>query len=192
MKVFDDLIPSEVSDRIEDLLLSHDFPWYLNSSVVDKNFGYNSYTKTGKSIDAPQFTHMMYSNYGGIQSQFYSIITPFIDLLGKRVGEDLKDSLVRAKANLLTRHSYPDDHYNIPHVDLAGLKSKSLLYYVNSSDGDTFIFNESEGAKSLTVKERVTPLKGRCLYFDSNLYHASSCPRIFDTRAVINFVFRVT
>jgi hypothetical protein len=192
VKVFDDLIPSEVINRIEDLLLSPNFPWYFNSSVVDKAFSNNSYMDDDKSVDACQFTHILYSNYGGIQSQFYNIITPFIDLLGKRVGEDLKGSLVRAKANLLTRHNYSDDHYNIPHVDLAGFKSKSLLYYVNSSDGDTFIFNESEGANTLTVKERVTPLKGRCLYFDSSLYHASSCPKIFNTRAVINFVFRVT
>lgn len=43
-----------------------------------------------------------------------------------------------------------------------------LLYYVNSTDGDTVIFQNEQRV------ERISPRRGRVVLFDGNLLHASS------------------
>ena len=89
------------------------------------------------------------------------------------------------------------DCYVAPHSDFLTLKgpiveTESLLYYVNHSDGDTFIFNEKfygETINKLTVNKKITPNRGQCVLFDSTYLHAGSPPRIHDYRMVINLAF---
>jgi len=191
MQIIDDLIPTSLVKNIESLLLDSSFPWYYNSYVVDKSSikELPSFLIDDKTIETKQFTHIFFSD-GDVKSQFFHLITPFIALLEKHTDTELMGKLIRVKANLLTKENYPEDHYNTPHIDSTLMPGISLLYYVNESDGDTFIFNEKQGVDKLTVKDRFTPKKGRCLYFDSDYYHASSCPKKTDVRVVINFLFR--
>jgi hypothetical protein len=70
------------------------------------------------------------------------------------------------------------------------------LYYVNDSDGDTFIFDKTsddiKGRRDIfertkfNVLKRVTPKKGRVVLFNGNRYHSSSGPTK-DVRCIINF-----
>ena len=86
--------------------------------------------------------------------------------------------------------------YDNIHIDLA-FKHLIVLYYVNDTDGDTFIFDKKsdyeninlasvENQNELKVIKRVTPKKGRALVFDGNRYHSSSGPTK-DIRCIINF-----
>ena len=60
----------------------------------------------------------------------------------------------------------------------------NAIYYVNDSDGDTVIFNETNKDYSedfgvmkenkFTVKQRITPEKGKVVVFPGHYYHASS------------------
>ena len=80
------------------------------------------------------------------------------------------------------------------HHDTVKPNSYSAVYYINDSDGDTFLFNEVVTDETvlperLTVAVRITPKKNRLLIFESNRYHASSNPRISDSRFVINTIF---
>ena len=59
-----------------------------------------------------------------------------------------------------------------------------LIYFVNESDGDTFIFDGTP--PSLTIKQRITPEANSVLIFDGDVYHASSNPIKSDKRIVIN------
>jgi hypothetical protein len=61
------------------------------------------------------------------------------------------------------------------------------LYYVNSCNGDTFIFNETTQSKEYTIKKRITPEKGKLLLFDGNNYHSSSPASNSNIRLVISF-----
>jgi Rps23 Pro-64 3,4-dihydroxylase Tpa1-like proline 4-hydroxylase len=66
-----------------------------------------------------------------------------------------------------------------------------MVYYCNDSDGDTFLFNEFYDGKNpdkLTIAQRVTPKKNRCVVFESNRMHASSSPIYSKDRRIINFV----
>ena len=86
--------------------------------------------------------------------------------------------------------------YDNIHIDLA-FEHLVVLYYVNDTDGDTFIFDKKsdyqninlasvENQNELKVIKRVSPKKGRVLVFDGNRYHSSSGPTK-DIRCIINF-----
>jgi hypothetical protein len=66
------------------------------------------------------------------------------------------------------------------------------LYYVNNSDGETIIYNEKYEGKpigKLTVKQRITPVKGRAVLFDANQIHSACIPTEKKYRLIINSVF---
>jgi hypothetical protein len=66
-----------------------------------------------------------------------------------------------------------------------------MVYYLNDSDGDTFLFNEKygDGFSDFTVMERISPKKNRAVIFEANRYHASSNPSQAENRYVLNWVF---
>jgi hypothetical protein len=70
---------------------------------------------------------------------------------------------------------------------------KTAIYYVNNTDGDTYIFNEKvpKQKDGVSVYETVTPKKGKMLVFNSNQFHASSSPINNNIRLVLNIVFKV-
>lgn len=190
-EIIDDLIPIKEVERIENILLSHDFPWYLNKCVVDKSLQYESFLRDKKTIDSNQFTHVFFSD-GYVKSSFFHLVEPFSFYLMSRVQKDFSKRLVRVKANFLNKQElYPEDCYNFPHTDSSSVPGESLLYYVNDSDGDTFLFNEKRGNNfdDLSLNKRISPKKGRSLYFDSDYFHASSCPKKSNFRVVINFLY---
>jgi hypothetical protein len=131
--------------------------------------------------------------HGALRFEHYMMfIKP---LVCKIIDECVELSLVstmRAKVNLLFKQeTFPDHHYNIPHIDNIHDDKWSAVYYLNDSDGDTVLFNEfhSETLPSkLTVFKKISPKKNRLVIFNSSRYHASSNPRISNERFVINFM----
>jgi hypothetical protein len=141
------------------------------------------------SVDTPQMVHNLYSQNKAHSEYFGSVVKPILLFLEDKTGVTYKN-IVRAKSNLLFQN--PNNvNYTIPHTDAGSNNYKTLLYYVNDSDGDTIIFNESESSKELTIKERITPKKGRMVLFNGDLLHASSNPIKNDLRCVVNINFTV-
>ena len=102
----------------------------------------------------------------------------------------------RCKINVVPRQT-TNALYGIPHIDsnMPDLASNAMIgiYYVNDSDGDTFIFNQKAsdwhrpGNKPpLTLKAKVAPVKGRLVVFSAHLIHAAGMPKNHDFRCVIN------
>jgi len=73
-----------------------------------------------------------------------------------------------------------------------------MIYYLNDSDGDTYIFNETNdqfsveydrdvvSKNSFTIKQTISPKKGRIVIFPGQYYHASSYPKKSIFRSVLN------
>lgn len=174
--VIDDLYPTRFINNLESLLTSVNFSWFLQSNT--------SYDVLDKTNDVFQFTHQFISKQGDY-SPFLSevsILSPFIE---KKFNIEVIDTL-RVKANLLTCNKDFDTNTHHPlHVDADESDYWSLLYYVNDSDGDTF-FKLSENDF-----KRVSPKKGRAVFFNSNIEHASSSPVKTDTRIVVNSILKI-
>ncbi len=117
---------------------------------------------------------------------FKPLIYTLQDMIGSRV------HIERVKTNLmLPSVKLKKDSYNRPHVDHSAAYAKTLLFYVNDSDGDTFIFDKTytgENPGKLEIVERITPKAGTAVLFDSYRYHASSTPTS-GKRSAINIIF---
>lgn len=70
-----------------------------------------------------------------------------------------------------------------PHPDYLRDKLITVLYYVNDSDGDTFLFDGSDCIC------RAEPIMGTGIVYPSTTLHAGSTPIKHNTRVVINVVF---
>lgn len=131
-----------------------------------------SYGQTD-NYDAAGFSHTFYLNNKYNQSGNTTISTPeynyIIPLLLEGMSKfDLDctiENVFRCRARMtLNREKtrVEDKHvdYNFPHL--------VLLYYINSTDGDTIIYENDR------IVERITPKRRRCVLFDGTLFHASS------------------
>ena len=186
MKVIDNFLPKAYEDFLEDMFLSAPFPWYLNVNTVDAA-DYESF-KTRNTLASPQFTHVFMTD-----SITYSDYFPSVSVLlhHMMLTQNVRtDSPIRIKANLNTVHpnAKVDSHYAI-HTDFDTNKGDIMtcIYYVNDCDGDTLIFDET-GKEEIT---RVSPKKGRLVYFDSTLLHAGQPPKDSFARCVLNINLRV-
>ena len=173
--IIDNLLPSRLENNLEGLLLSYNFDWYYQTAT--------SYLVEDRTNDVDQFTHQFISKDGAI-SNFWSEANIILAFVEKEFNFTALEVL-RAKANLLTiNRTYDPNTCHPMHLDADDDDYWSILYYVNDSDGDTFFRLNSD------IK-RVTPKKGRIVFFPSNIEHASSSPTEYKTRSVINIITRI-
>ena len=167
-----DFLPLALEHEIRDTLLSDSFPWFFNDSTTPDNAG---------SLTAFQFTHSFFRTDRGWNSQWSSLIQRMLDVAQLRLGVD-PTKLIRSKANLMTiRNDVPDS--SLIHKDMPEPGCNSLLYYVEDSDGDTIIFDESKN-----ITHRIAPKKNTAIFFDSNIWHSPSPPTQHKRRVIINMI----
>ena len=69
------------------------------------------------------------------------------------------------------------------------------MYYINDSDGDTIIFNESyidnKPESNFTIRKKITPKQGRIVIFPTSLYHSGSHCVDNNVRCVLNINIEV-
>lgn len=172
MEIIDNCISKELQDKIEKYFLQNTFPWFYQDSALGPTVPTKHKKETPNTFDDPQFTHIFVDN-GEINSSHIGIV---IDLLKELKIE--KSEILRCKANLKFKTNSKKLH-NIFHVDHA-LPHQVLIYYINDSDGDTYL----QLNKSL---KKVKPKKGRVLMFKGGTMHAANHPRKTSKRLVLNF-----
>ena len=188
--IIDNAIPTEDQDIIERLVTGDSFGWIYNpntaytTELVEKLKFPDEFFKD--SVDSPLFSHILWNEFGR-NSHLFNVFIPLLDAVPYEFHR-----LVRCKINLtlpvqgstVDTHSYP----HVDYIDDEGLITG--LYYVNDSDGDTFLFNEMNPHRgALTVAQRITPKRGRLVLFDANRYHAGNNPIDHPTRLTLNFNF---
>jgi len=184
----DDIFNDAEIEEIKNILLN-DLPWYLGTGIDSTVIGENYHFFKNKQdvFEYGQFTHRFIDN-GNIYSNHYEIVLKIARAILKKY--DFCQRLLRAKSNLMTKVvADKKNPYNTPHVD-DEVPHWVVIYYVLDSDGDTFIFNETEiETDIISIKKRISPKKGRIVIFDGKYLHAGMHPVIYNYRSVINFNF---
>jgi hypothetical protein len=127
---------------------------------------------------------------------FYYMGLFILDLLAENEGWNVK-RILRMKINKqVPMHGFTETDCNGIHTDTE-IPHKTLVYYINDSDGDTIIMNEKFQPShnvpgcdiNTTIATRVTPMQGRIACFDGLRYHAPSNPINSKSRYLLNINF---
>ena len=197
--VIDDYLPDSLHDHVCQCVLNNQFPWFYLEDITREFPRENEYRQPG--LQNTPYAH------GRVNNQFYDSISFLPSMMATTIQEMTKYSRERL---ILTRLRVGLNHpiidfaskfevpYNFPHRDydeeVAEKKHFTLLYYVNESDGDTYVFEEQKELTDITqytIHKQVTPKQNRLLVFDGEQYHASSSPLKCDRRVVITVNFMV-
>lgn len=186
------LVPQSYAKDIEYELSSSLFPWYYNPSTVDISYD----TSDINIIPTSQYTHQIYAP--SIQpSYLYQFVKPIVYFIEDKLSLKVK-GVDRIKANALERiPNYTLKNYNPPHWD-SDPKTQSnrlsCVYYVNTADGDTRIFNKKypDSLLNASILDQFEPKKGYATLFNSDYWHCGSNPILNNRRIVLNFVLEIT
>jgi hypothetical protein len=101
-------------------------------------------------------------------------------------------------AKSVKQNYYPRHKHTIPHSDCYWFenKCKTILFYLDDSDGTTLFFNEpiSEnfyddiGTRQFTISHENIPKRNSAIIFNSILVHAMRPPLAYDSRTIFNIV----
>lgn len=132
----------------------------------------------------------------------YSFLYPILYIMEEKFGVVMK-RINRFKVNMTFCYS---QSYTSPawHIDDVEPNSRSMILYVNDSDGDTIIVNSKETKENfhiITDDERAALSsmektvskfeQNKAIIFDSNLYHYGELPKFHKNRVVMNIIFGV-
>jgi len=109
---------------------------------------------------------------------------PFVYQIQNEIEGDTTIGRVRLDMTLYN----PENVLQSPHIDTQQPHWASI-YYVNDSDGDTLIYNETESSDNYTIQKRIEPKANRLLIFDGKFYHTGSSPSKHKNRVIINSNF---
>lgn len=187
--VVHDAIPKAQQDQIEKLTSDSRFPWFFSEgTILPDDIEQNPWV-VNVGANPIQFVH----NVSPEHCAYIDTVSPVFNAIAMMFRSNLE--IIRAKFNLLTQSS--DQTHHLPHTDTdQNNLCYTSIYYVDDSDGDTYLFNEhgprdTNGPNEVTVLDTVPPTKGSLLVFDARRFHSSSSPVISHKRTVMNVVFKV-
>ena len=191
--IFDDFLDLEQFNVLQEQIMSMQFPWFYNKHVSMLPEHNNIQDPLAKETDG--FHHVFYDKSDNAKSFTFSILNNLFIALEQKLNISTKDML-RIIASMKTpKINFTEQNYNLPHIDY-NFPHKSLIYYINDSDGDTRIFNEKfvlthNGSgigfrDKFHIRERVTPKSNRLLLIDGLIYHTASNPIEAERRVIIN------
>lgn len=187
----ENIIPVDYQKHLEELMTSFEFPWLFNKNMVSGDDCF---------LDDPNnhagFNHFFFEHSKPI-SNFFNLVYPLVLSITSRA-EVPFNRLFRMRANMTLPNCRSTQEYHMPHID-SFFPHWNAIYYVNDSDGDTVIFNETNDtydsgiddvmkiqSGNFTLKHRVTPKRGKLLVFPGKYYHSSSPVQNNKYRCVIN------
>jgi hypothetical protein len=171
MRIYDDGVVESNRDKLEDLFLGYNFPWYF----CKKSSG--DAPKVADFVDCPQLVHKFIFD-DKISSNYIHEVMRLLNWENIIKVTGAPERIIRMKSNLLLKTQSTS---NTPHIDYPD-PHIVMLYYVNDSSGPTIFYN-----RKFEVKKEIIPKKGRILMFDGSIYHSSTPPITNDYRCVINF-----
>lgn len=188
-KVVDNIVPVRLQEDLNSYCFGDYFPWYYIQDITRNAFVQGEYAQPG-------FHHTPFNEYNprGSSYDYFKWMSFFIE---EQIGYHKPLHLFRIRCGLNISNVWNnrefEQEWNHPHIDhnpeIVTGQTFTCLYYVNDSDGDTFVFNETKESKEYSVMHRITPKQGRIAIFDGKQYHASSSPKQTNARVVLTFNF---
>lgn len=185
-------IPRPYQDQVESELGSSNMSWQFQEESA------NSASKFKNSFSGLSHTAYLIEDIEAIISPMSSLLLPILFLFCEKAGIEYH-TLLRIRVGLFTKNAFEALHHN-PHVDFSQ-PHHTAVYYVNDSDGDTFVFNETfddvsvddaaayANAGNFTIAGRTSPKRGTMVCFDGRHYHASMHPMKANKRIAVTFNF---
>lgn len=176
--ILDDFMPKGFVDRLEATVTSDRFKWFFLDNITRSEIP-RKYNSDIEFKDCWGLSHSIFHDkewYDPYSMLQYSLMIceTFADKT------DLSfDWLYRMKVNQSLKGS--ERLINYPHID-NNLPHDVLLYYVNDSDGPTYLYDriwhpdDDGNTIDLKVIAEIEPKKGRAVKFDGLRYHSSSTP----------------
>ena len=199
--ILDNFVPQSLQDEIEEMLLSSNFPWYIFPEIWLGASTPENLLSNNNILNSTGVVHN-FVNEGLPGSDYRHSFIYILHFLSKQLKFSV-DQILRIRGR--TTFQYPGSNKNTfcgPHVDFSMDNNYySLIYYVNDSDGDTFLFEEERkdddlnfqpNLSNLKIRERISPKKGRLLLFNGNILHSGNCPINSKIRCIVNYDFTAT
>jgi len=200
-KIVNNIFSEKSVNDLYNMLNDEYFPWYFTPSIFNKNL---EQPNNKRITYSPGFYHTVKHTNLGVNSNenvinnVMPILREFCDYENLKLKEVLR---IRIRKTL----QYPNhinENYNVPHIDLQGYLGKyySLIYYPEDSDGDTVLFNSKKDVDGdMTHLDiinniedeiiRVSPKKGRAVFFKGDIVHSGNNPINYQKRIVVNYDF---
>lgn len=182
--VIDDLVSIDIQRYLHDTIMKQADWKFLNdvSGADQQTYPSHGFVHLMKHPDVQKPSHL-----------YYPVTEKIIPAL---IANHIKfKTLYHARIflQLPLAQQYNKEHNGI-HVDLPkDLPHIACVYYVNGSDGDTIIYEQTSDSVAgdstgvqMVEHMRVRPKRGRAVLFDGSRYHCSSQPNI-NYRCIINF-----
>lgn len=190
--LLEDWLPTGIKYSIDNIFITNNLiDWYWNDNTQKGN---TKLLIDSKTINSPQFVHMVYHKKHGYTSVYSTEIMSILTHLPNTGIITIKDTL-RVKSNLITKGLEIDRYkYNPPHQDTNLENGWALLYYINDSDGPTQFFKEIGLSELNTEPESFNellgcnPKSGSAILFNARRWHSSRVPIDNHRRMVINYL----
>lgn len=188
--VFDDIISNEEQTILNNYVKSSDVEWVMMENITGHY---------GGKILTHKFPAKVHPKHKCKNYEINRIIDSIELNVSKKLNLEFTKNY-RWKINWTS----PIGEYNpmdLLHYD-SNTEHIAMVYYINNSTGDTYIYNNTNGNNAETFQEnfysvdynsysllhRVSPKMGRCVVFDGKLAHHGSYPTNGD-RFILNFNF---
>lgn len=185
MQVLDNYLPQDQFKQMQDNVLAYEFPWFYQQHVSLPPEDGNLITDPN-AVETFGYSHTVYdaeTNYRG----YFEIFEPLL----VKLKQDIPTiNFIRVRLSMKTyKKGFTKDNYNLPHVDYT-FPHKTIIYYLNDSDGPTWVFNEKftghPEPQKYSVEQKVDPVENRILFIDGLQYHTASNPIDHDRRVILN------
>lgn len=199
--VLDDILDSQTHEFIKYSMMQHG-NWKFSSSTTQPK-DYLKYLTPDSQIipkifEAPQFTHSIFDNQVTNQV-LYDATNIITSQIQKIFQYKFYIRPIQYKCNFQYSYNRPQNTlFNSPHIDFGDdIEVKpsfvTIIYYLNNTDGDTYLFNQlfnGEKFNKLDILTQISPKSGRCVIFPTNRMHTGGHPTQ-DIRVLLNLNLQI-
>ena len=190
IKIIDNFLPQFIQDKIEEYVMNHGCNYVIGTRTTPEHMNAEFGNKYFEGI---QLTNKFFQDGVFVKKDMSHYFLLPLQIGFVNIGRTLiLEQITRAKVNVKFKQiSNKPNLINPPHKDVLGTEQFGTnligIYYINNSDGDTIIYENTKDLNDLKIIKSIPPKKGRLLLMDGNRLHSASHPLKTDKRMVINY-----